>query len=489
MPLDPSVILGAQSPNPASTMGAYLNLARGVQGYQTGQIEQQQARTQLQSSQIDLQKQQQQNQERQALQDFTSNPDNFQTNGRIDMDKINAAVPKIAPLTGPDYMGRMATLSSAQTQATTAKQNLSTEQRKLFAGPLAVLGRQGIKDPNAYLSEIDNVVKENPGNTDLASLANAYKTMIPMTNPDHLPDTAIRSSQGLISPESQATTLAPTATPVDVGGGNVRTQISQPSVGAQPPSVSMAPGTVVQKTLSLGSQYFDTARGQTMTIAGGGQALPAAPVLGQEASVGGTAATINRDWDQTVASATNAPRDIGILQTIKQLAPAAATGPGADRRLLIDKIAGALGMDSKQMQATATDELAKNQNMLALAGGNTDAARTLAEVANPNWHMTKEAIAGTADQLIGQRAAAAAKMKYLAPAKQAADAGHPESYNAGLQRWSDPQNGLGDPRAYQYQYMTPAEKQTLKKSMTDPAEQAAFGARLRRVQAAGLIGQ
>src|SRR6267378_5908672 len=125
MPLDPSIITGFNPGSPAQTMGSYLNLARGVQGYQTGQIEQQRAGTQLQGEQIELQKQQQANQERLALQDFTSKPDNFMTNGRIDMDKINAAVPKIAPLTGPEYMGRMSTLSSAQTQATTAKQNMT----------------------------------------------------------------------------------------------------------------------------------------------------------------------------------------------------------------------------------------------------------------------------------------------------------------------------------------------------------------------------
>src|SRR6267378_4945885 len=474
MPLDPSIITGFNpGGSPAQTMGSYLNLARGVQGYQTGQIEQQRAGTQLQGEQIELQKQQQANQERLALQDFTSKPDNFMTNGRIDMDKINAAVPKIAPLTGPDYMGRMSTLSSAQTQATTAKQNMTTAQRQLFAGPIAVLGRQGITDPAAYAAEIDNVVKENPGNSDIANLANAYKTIIPMTDPKKLPDTAIRASQGLMGPTEQQSALAPTAGALDTGQV-VRGTVAQPSVGAQPPSIT-AGAPIAEKALPVGSQYFDTASNRTMTISGPGRSMPASAILGQPEAIGGTVGTINKDWDQTVASASNAQRDIGILQTIKQLAPAAATGPGADRRLLIDKLAGALGMDSRQMQATATDELAKNQNMLALAGGNTDAARMLAEVANPNWHMTKEAIAGTADQLISQRAAAVAKQKYLAPAKAAADAGHPEGYVAGLQRWSE----MGDPRAFQYQHMSAGEKAKLKQSMK-PDDQAAFGAKLKQ---------
>jgi hypothetical protein len=480
MALDPSIITGFQPGNPAQTMGSYLNLARGVQGYQTGQIQQQQAGTELQGQQIQLQQAQQANQERLALQDFTSKPENFMTNGRIDMDKINATVPKIAPLTGPEYMGKMSTLSSAQTQATTAKQNMTTAQRQLFAGPISVLGRQGVTDPAAYLSEIDNVVKENPGNSDIANLANAYKTIIPTVDPKKLPDTAIRASQGLMGPTEQQSALAPTAGALDTGQV-VRQTTAQPSVGAQPPSIT-AGAPIAEKQMPVGSQYFDTSSNRTMVVSGAGRSMPAGAILGQPEAIGGTVGTINRDWDQTVASASNAQRDIGILQTIKQLAPAAATGPGADRRLLIDKLAGALGMQSKQMQATATDELAKNQNMLALAGGNTDAARMLAEVANPNWHMTKDAIAGTADQLISQRSAAVAKQKYLAPAKAAADAGHPEGYVAGLQRWSE----MGDPRVFQYQHMTGDEKTKLKQSMK-PADQAAFGAKLKQLQGAGLL--
>lgn len=481
MALDPSIITGYNPGSPATTMGAYLNLARGVQGYQTGQIEQQRAGTELQGQQIQLQQQQQANKERLALQDFTSNPDNFMTNGRIDMDKINATVPKIAPFTGSDYMGRMATLSSAQTQATTAKQNMTAAQRQLFAGPIAVLGRQGDTNPDHYVSELDNVVKENPGNSDIANLAGAYKTVLAHVDPAKLPDTAIRASQGLMAPTEQQTALAPGAGTIDTGQ-QIRQTVSQPSVGAQPPSIT-AGAPIAEKQLPVGSQYFDTSQNRTMTVSGAGRAIPGGPIMGQAEAVGGTVGTINRDWDQTVASASNAQRDIGILQTIKQLAPGAATGPGQDRRLLIDKLAGAIGMDSKQMTATATDELAKNANMLALAGGNTDAARILAEVANPNLHMTKEAIAGTADQLIAQRAAAVAKQKYLAPAKAAADSGHPESYVAGLQRWAT----MGDPRAFQYTHMTPAEKATFKASMTNPADQAAFGAKLKQLQQSGLL--
>ena len=74
---------------------------------------------------IALSKESQANKERLSVQEFMSNPDNFQTEGRIDLDKVNAAIPKIAPLTGRDIMKNLAEVSHAQTQANSAKQNLT----------------------------------------------------------------------------------------------------------------------------------------------------------------------------------------------------------------------------------------------------------------------------------------------------------------------------------------------------------------------------
>ena len=78
---------------------------------------------------IAYQKEEQGNKERLALQEFFSNPENFQTEGRVDLDKINAQVPKLAPLTGRDVIRNMSDLSTAQTQALSAKQNLTQTQR------------------------------------------------------------------------------------------------------------------------------------------------------------------------------------------------------------------------------------------------------------------------------------------------------------------------------------------------------------------------
>ena len=90
MPSDYSFIANNPQGNPVNQMGGLVNIANGIQNFQSNNIE--------------LQKSRQLNQDRQALQEFTSNPDNWQTDGKIDMDKINKAVPQIAPLAGPDYI-------------------------------------------------------------------------------------------------------------------------------------------------------------------------------------------------------------------------------------------------------------------------------------------------------------------------------------------------------------------------------------------------
>ena len=74
-----------------SSLGDMVNMASGMQQFQQAQ---QMKPLALEKAQIENQVLRQKNDERLKLQEFTSNPDNWQTNGRIDMDKINAVIPK-----------------------------------------------------------------------------------------------------------------------------------------------------------------------------------------------------------------------------------------------------------------------------------------------------------------------------------------------------------------------------------------------------------
>ena len=85
------------------SLGDMINMARAGQAYQQAQqinpLEVQKSQQAVQKAGIELGQLQQADRERRDLQEFFANPNNFQTNGRIDIDKINKVVPTIAPYT------------------------------------------------------------------------------------------------------------------------------------------------------------------------------------------------------------------------------------------------------------------------------------------------------------------------------------------------------------------------------------------------------
>ena len=213
-----------------------------------------------------------------------------------------------------------------------------------------------------------------------------------------------------------------------------------------------------------------------------GGATPPTMTVGQSEAIKGTVDAVNKDWESTLASAKSAGTDIGLLQNIKKFAPGAVTGVETDRRAYISGLASLLGMDAGTLAKTSTDLLAKNTNMLALAGGDTNLARTMAEGANPNTHMTKEAITDAANQVIAQRKLALEKQKLLGPVKTMVDRGlaTPDTYNAALAKI----NSI-DPRVLQLPDMGAEEKKKLMGAMS-PSEQDAFIKMTRGAHALGM---
>lgn len=250
MPLtipDQSIAAQGVQGNPMQSISGMLNLQNQSNQNQIG-------KQSIQANDMKLQAQTQANQERIGLQGFMSDPENWQTNGKIDMNKLNAAVPKIAPQTGSDVLQRMGTLSQSQTQADQAQQNMTQSQRAIIAGPLAVLGRAGVQDPNAYASEIDNLVKQNPDNPSLGKLAEAYKMQLAHIPPgQHVAEGAIKMSQGLLDPAQQQASLSPTASLVNTGG-QLTPVTNTPSVGGNAPSVAPSGAPGIATTLPPGGQ-------------------------------------------------------------------------------------------------------------------------------------------------------------------------------------------------------------------------------------------
>jgi hypothetical protein len=223
------------------SLGDMLNIARGVQQYQQAEqlnplsLQQQQQLTR--TGQIQLGVAEQADKERRNMQTFFADPNNFQTDGRIDIDKINAQVPKIAPLTGADYISKFSTLSTAQTEGLKAKQNLTQDQRQLVSSTLGLLGRAGINDPKIINAELENLVKQNPNNPDLKNLVE--RSYIPvfsqMQASPQVSDALIKASQAIMSPTQQQTAFAPSVQTTEAGA----TVTTTPGVGAAKPTVEI----------------------------------------------------------------------------------------------------------------------------------------------------------------------------------------------------------------------------------------------------------
>ena len=222
------------------SIGYMITTARGAQAYQQQQqlhpLAVQQQQQIVAKGGIELGQQQQVDRERRNLQEFFNNPDNFQTNGRIDIDKINKVVPTIAPFTGSDVIQKYTTLGKAQTEAIGAKQNLTQDQRAMIAQRFSILGRLGVNKVEPYIQEMDMMIKENPDNPDFARLLNSYKTIWQneMKSGPDLPGKAIAGAQTLLTPAQQQTTFGPTITTQDG-----RTVITTPGVGAKQPTAEV----------------------------------------------------------------------------------------------------------------------------------------------------------------------------------------------------------------------------------------------------------
>lgn len=227
-------------PVPGMTLGEMVNVARGAQAYQSGKIA--------------LSVEQQKDEERKRKIEFFSRPENFMSNGRIDLDKLNAELPRIAPLTAGEEIQKYSTLAGAQTQAIDAKQRLTQDQRSMIGQRFAILGRMGVQDKDAYLKEMDLLKAENPDNPDLARLIDAYKiTWKDIPSGPQLPSMAIAGANTLLKPETQQTLFAPQAGTVSSGAATFPT-VTTPSVAGGAPTVSVGGSPLVTAQLPPGQR-------------------------------------------------------------------------------------------------------------------------------------------------------------------------------------------------------------------------------------------
>jgi hypothetical protein len=266
--IDPSISLGGKPP-PTMTLPDMLNLARGAQAYRQAEevmpLQAERERQATRTGQINLGVAERQEAERQVVQAFFSDPNNFQTNGRFDLEKVNSLLPQIAPLTGRTYIKEMTELATAQTQGDEAKTKLNTGIRSVIASKIGILGRVGITEKNAYIKELDLLAEQYPDNAQVKTLINSYKTQLkglPENDPT-LPQVAIREAESLLTSEQQTAAFAPKPGTVSTGGG-IQPVVQTPSVGGMAPRVQPY-GKAIPITLGPEQRVVPTGRFDPIT--------------------------------------------------------------------------------------------------------------------------------------------------------------------------------------------------------------------------------
>jgi hypothetical protein len=361
--------LGSQiKTTPSMSLGEMVNMARGAQQYK--------------QEKISLTLEQQKEQERNRMAEFMKDPANFQTNGRIDLDKVNAAVPNLAPLTGPDYINKLTTLGGAQTTAIQAKQNLTQTQRSMIGQRFAILGRLGVQDKNAYIAEMDLLKKENPDNVDLQRLIDAYKTTwADIPSGPGLPSMAIAGANTLLSPEQQQTAFAPQAGTASTGAATFPT-VTTPSAAGGAPNVTVGQTPLVTAQLPPGSRVVPTGRmdmnnremlhiyrpdGSYGGTISAGDLPPGTPLPGQEqlTPTGATPVAPQPGMPQPVAQPITGQPGVQPVQPTGGLVPTARLRPGETPQTL--EAANAIRTNSMNAAQQVPLQTFNNNQIIKLA--------------------------------------------------------------------------------------------------------------------------
>ena len=495
-------MLGTEiKPVPQTSLADMLGIASGAQAYQQAeqvnplalQQQQQAART----GQIALSVEEQKDKERRNMQTIIANPSLYMTDGKYDPAKAAAVATREAPLTGLSYLKDMAGSFGAQETFKTGE--IGTESARMKFANDQVLGVA-----NRLTGLINNpliiAAEQNPNEIDKDKLTARVKKYadeqavalgIPKEKADQLIgpylEQAATNPAGLrqflkdkllatLDQGSRLSALQPSGVPVATGAQTGVVQTGQ--FGPYVPG-SVLPGTL-QDVQVPPTQPLVTSTGQTQLIGPMSQRPGNQPLVtnlgpAQTSLLGAGGASISEDFKTTMADAAQAPTRIATFQNIKKLAPEAFVGVGGARKELAAGIAGAVGWNIYDAEKTATDQLAKNSNLLTLTGGNTDAARAIAEAANPNKKMTEQALKDVADQLIGMEKMKLARASFLGPVQNDA-----VQFTQRQQQF----NSLADYRLFQE--MTPDSVAKLKKSMS-PAQQAEMSAKIKQAKQLGII--
>ena len=394
----------------------------------------------------------------------------------VDLSRSSTALKKEQALLEPAIEAGKATSRTAQAQATTAEMDVASKKQQAIA--------------SRYVSMINNplVIKaeRDPSSVNRKELADAVQQWGVLQGEETGVDaaTALKLTKpyvdlALQKPEALRTYFKER----HIAGLDAGARTS--AVGITPQYTTNAAGQIIAITQPTGE--INVPGQQNVAPSVSMQGAPSQvqgqftnrvnpnPTAAQAGMVNTAATNYAADFTQAQNVASNSEQRIALFQNIKKLAPEAFTGVGGARKELATGILNAVSIPAYEAEKMSTDELAKSSAMLSLAGGNTDAARLMAEAANPNKKMNEGAIKQISDQMIGMERMNQAKVKFLSPV-----ANDPNAYQDRLSKF----NQINDFRIFQES--SPEEVKKLKASMS-PEEQKRMGDKIRMARSLGLI--
>jgi hypothetical protein len=182
------------------------------------------------------------------VQSFFKDTKNWQNDqGEIDVDKINSALPVLAPLTGEGYAAKYNTLAKNNTDAKEAKLSFDQKERNVVASVYSALGYAGVTDPRVYMDKLNNLKSQFPDSKNIHRYADAAISNLQIgaqasqgkQNPD-LPKNAIQSANEMLSLTEQQSRFAPSAEANTIAGQTVAV-VKKPFVASNEPTVKAAP--------------------------------------------------------------------------------------------------------------------------------------------------------------------------------------------------------------------------------------------------------
>lgn len=268
-----------------TSLGDMVNMASGIQNYQQAQ---QLNPLELEKKQIENQVLRQKNDERLKMQQFIQNPDNWQTDGILDLKKINKLA-DIAPLTGPERIKELTGIHTDQSAATKARQDLTKQQRAQVADVKSALGFAGVSDPKQVIKAYQGFIDRSPDDPEIHRLLKAEIKLLDRAEAGPHITKDLMTEAGMALPqETQRTTFAQKPGLASVGGGTAETVTTPAGIGGQAPSTKftgnvepnvLGPSIVEINGIKYVAQPAKVPGGQpTLTRVGAeGEATPNAP--------------------------------------------------------------------------------------------------------------------------------------------------------------------------------------------------------------------